>query len=66
MQKAYRFFTFIALLSILSGCFATKKLEKFQSFEFVNQHGQVCPELLKVLDLTNIQTDGTIHTGRST
>lgn len=60
MQKAYRFFTFIALLSILSGCFATKKLEKFQSFEFVNQHGQVCPEILKVLDLTNIQTNGTL------
>jgi hypothetical protein len=60
MQIAYRFFTFIALLSILSGCFATKEQEIFQPFEFVNQHGQVCPEILKVLDLTNIQTNGTL------
>lgn len=60
MQKTYRFFTFIALLSVLSGCFATKQMTEPQPFEFVNQHGQVCPEVLQVLKLTNVETNGTL------
>lgn len=35
-------------------------METLQSFEFINKDGQVCSELLEILKLTNVQTDGSL------
>ncbi len=55
----HRFFTFITLISILSGCFATKETQ-YPPFQIVDNNKQVCPQVFEILKLTGIQTDDSL------
>lgn len=55
MKTMHRFFTFIIILSTLSGCFATKEIQ-----QIVDANKKVCPQVFEILKCTGIETDGTL------